>query len=127
MENDPSALRDGIPSAWTEEPDGSAVGYMCLTDWEFEIGNASGGNRVYPSIEDIKRSRKCVAGCGIMEVRVTGIRVVEPAHEEEGEEGWAAWLARSAETTGSVPEGDGGPVAKPCAQLPAELDPADGA
>jgi hypothetical protein len=78
-----SALRDGIPSAWSDEPDGSVVGYMCLTDWEFEIGNAAGGTRIHGSITDLERSRKCVAGCGIMEVRVVGLRVVRPCSEED--------------------------------------------
>ena len=59
------------------EQDGSVRGFMCRVDWECEIGGAMGGNKVYPSVEDLKRNRECVAWCGIVEVRVSLVRVVE--------------------------------------------------
>lgn len=73
---------DNLPGAWTQEADGSAVGYMCLTDWEYEIGNASGGNAIYPSIEDLLERRKCAEACGIIMVRVSAIEVIRPARED---------------------------------------------
>ena len=69
--------REEHPSAMMGGEDGSVVGYMCLTDWEYEIGSASGGALVHPSIDDLKRKRKCATSCGIIEVRVTASRVVQ--------------------------------------------------
>lgn len=65
---------------WREEPDDPfVIGYMCLTDFECEIGGACGGNVVYPSIEDLRENRRCVDGCGIAEVKVVGVRVIQEA------------------------------------------------
>jgi hypothetical protein len=50
--------------------------YMDLVDWECELGCASGGNRVYPSIEDLKEHNRCWQGCGIVKVRVQFLEVV---------------------------------------------------
>jgi hypothetical protein len=50
--------------------DGSVTGYMCAIDWECELGAASDGNRVYPSVEALKHGHKCWEDCGIVEVRV---------------------------------------------------------
>ncbi|MES3028511.1 MAG: hypothetical protein V4820_11735 [Pseudomonadota bacterium] len=52
-------------------------GFMCKTDWDHEIGYASDGNKVYPSEAAIRRERKCLPECGIVEVEVTIIRVVQ--------------------------------------------------
>lgn len=57
--------------------DGSVAGYMCSVDWECELGAASGGNRVFPSVEDLKRNHKCWEGCGIVEVKVFFSRRME--------------------------------------------------
>ena len=61
---------------WCEE-DGSVIGYMCKVDYELELGAASGGNVVYPSINDLKERRKCVEGCGIVKVAVSLVEVVQ--------------------------------------------------
>ncbi|MDP5216742.1 hypothetical protein Q5Y75_05885 [Ruegeria sp. 2205SS24-7] len=55
----------------------TVTGYMCATDWEFELGEAAGGNIVYASVADAKEHRKCLDGCGIVEVKVTFSRVIE--------------------------------------------------
>ena len=52
-------------------------GYMCMTDFECELGMACGGNVVYPSVEDIKRNRKCVESCGIVKVAVICTEIVQ--------------------------------------------------
>lgn len=57
------------------------IGYMCKTDFDYELGNASGGNRVFPSIEDAKEYLKCWHGCGIVSVSVTLVEVIEPENE----------------------------------------------
>lgn len=54
----------------------SVIGYMCRVDAEHELGEASGGNAVYPSVEDLKRSRACWSECGIVEVEITVTNVI---------------------------------------------------
>lgn len=69
-----------IASTWADE-DGSVTGYMCLIDWEYEIGGASDGNRVYPSVETLKEHHQCADECGIVEVRVSFSRLIAPGKE----------------------------------------------
>lgn len=72
----PSNIFDG------QEP---VRGYMCLTDFECELGAACGGNTVYPSLSDCLAHRRCVVGCGIVEVEVRAKKVIlTPARDEEG-------------------------------------------
>lgn len=60
-----------------ESPEDTFVtGYMCMTDFECEIGAASSGNVVYPCVETLRKARPCVDGCGIVEVEVRFRRVV---------------------------------------------------
>lgn len=67
-----------IVNAVNAEEDGKVIGYMCLIDFEWEIGAASGGSKVYPSVEDLKADHTCWAGCGIVEVRVAFHSVIVP-------------------------------------------------
>lgn len=46
------------------------IGYMCRTDYEYELGEAVGGCEVYPTIEDLKNHRKCWSDCGIVKVEI---------------------------------------------------------
>ena len=48
----------------------SRVGYMCKTDFTWELGAALDGNTVYPSVEDLKKNRKCWEECGIVKVKI---------------------------------------------------------
>ena len=59
-----------------EEKGGPVIGYMCATDWECELGLASGGNTIFPSKEDAINRLKCAEGCGIVEVEVRFRRLV---------------------------------------------------
>lgn len=52
------------------------IGYMCKTDFDDELPNSE--TYVYPSIEELKEKRPCVAECGIVEVEVKLRRVVQP-------------------------------------------------
>ena len=52
-------------------------GFMCRIDFECELGRASGGNRVFPSVEDLFKDHDCAHACGIVEVEVRLVRVVE--------------------------------------------------
>lgn len=63
-----------------EDPDRTVVyGYMCNTDWEYELGMASDGNRVFPSIEDLREHYNCVDSCGIVKVAIVAIeQITEP-------------------------------------------------
>lgn len=64
------------------EPDGSVVGYMCRTDWECELGMASGGNVIFPSVDNIKKHLRCASSCGIVEVEVRFRRIVEAGTDD---------------------------------------------
>ena len=46
------------------------IGYMCKTDFDHELGQAAGGTVIYPSINDLKRSRRCADECGIVKVEI---------------------------------------------------------
>lgn len=56
-------------------------GYMCATDFDFELGvNMTGPDtypKIYPSLEEIKRHRKCVEECGIVKVKIEFMETVE--------------------------------------------------
>lgn len=52
-------------------------GYMCKIDFDHELGEALGGNVIYPSIEDLKKHHPYKT-CGIVEVEITLTTVVEP-------------------------------------------------
>jgi hypothetical protein len=73
-----------VKSIWAEE-DGSVIGYMCYIDWECELGGASGGNRVYPTIENLKANHTCWEECGIVEVRVSWSKTILPLRFSEEE------------------------------------------
>ena len=53
------------------------IGYMDLVDFEFELGAAQGGNRIYPSVEELTSGKKCISQCGIVEVKVEAVRIVK--------------------------------------------------
>ena len=52
------------------------TGFMCMIDFECELYNASGGSKVYSSIEDLKANHDCWESCGIVEVRVEYVRTI---------------------------------------------------
>ena len=57
-------------------------GYMCKTDWDYEIGEAAGGTEIYASVEDLKNHRECVTSCGIVKVKVEFIEVTQPENRK---------------------------------------------
>jgi hypothetical protein len=59
------------------------IGYMCLIEYEYEVGAASGGSMVYPSVDDLKKNHLCVDSCGVVEVEVRARRIVQEPKEEE--------------------------------------------
>lgn len=52
-------------------------GFMCAIDWAHELGEALGGNRVYPSAKDLKENHAMSPECGIVEVEVRFVRTVK--------------------------------------------------
>ncbi len=78
MDKYPTAHRPEDFVQAMHDEDLGVTGYMCLTDFECELGGASGGNRVYPSIENLKEYKPCAMECGIVEVRVYGVRIASP-------------------------------------------------
>lgn len=50
--------------------DDFSEGYMCKTDFDYELGNASGGNVIYPSLADLQKHKRCWKSCGVVRVSV---------------------------------------------------------
>lgn len=71
-----------LPTASYAETTGEVIGYMCMIDWEHEIGASADGNRVFPSVEALKARHTCADECGIVEVEVRIKRVVQEARED---------------------------------------------
>lgn len=45
-------------------------GYMCKIDFDHELGEASGGSKVYASVADLRKEHDCVDTCGIVRVHI---------------------------------------------------------
>lgn len=76
------------PTSMSEDESGVTIGYMDLTDFECELGAASGGNLIYSSPEEVLTYRKCASVCGVVEVEIRFRRiVVEPQEEFENDAG----------------------------------------
>lgn len=52
--------------------------FMCKTDFDYEIGFASGGNRVFASLEDLQDNKPCWKTCGVVKVGVLFIEEIIP-------------------------------------------------
>ena len=44
--------------------------YLCSVDFDHEIGEASGGNTVYPSLDNLKELVPCWESCGVIKAIV---------------------------------------------------------
>jgi len=53
------------------------VYYMCKTDYDFELPNCE--TFVYPDIKELREKRSCVEDCGIVEVEIRIVRIVQPS------------------------------------------------
>ncbi len=51
-------------------------GYMCLVDFQYELGEAD-MNTIYSSIESLRKNRNCVSQCGIAKVKVQLEEIVQ--------------------------------------------------
>jgi hypothetical protein len=50
---------------------------MCKVDFECELEEDNKGTKIYPSVESLKKDRKCVEQCGIVKVKVELVEVVQ--------------------------------------------------
>lgn len=57
--------------------------YVCGVDWQCEIGEASDGNKIYPSPQNLKKYGHGNSGCGIVECTISFNRWVEKQDYEE--------------------------------------------
>ena len=55
------------------------------TDWRYEVGHASDGNHVYPSVKDLQMHSKCWDECGIVRCKLV---FVETVVEEMSNKDW---------------------------------------
>lgn len=53
------------------------TGFMCKVDWDHELGEALGGNTIYPSQADLIANKKCTDECGIVEVEIRLKKVIQ--------------------------------------------------
>lgn len=54
----------------------SRIGYMCATDFDFEVGEAPGGIQIYRSKEDALAHRSCIRSCGLVKVKIMLEKVI---------------------------------------------------
>lgn len=53
------------------------TGFMCGVDFNYELGQALGGNTIYPTEADLIANKGCTDECGIVEVEVRLKRVIK--------------------------------------------------
>lgn len=58
-------------------------GYMCKTDFDFELGIVDGGVLIYNSIEDLVRCRSCVNPDNICEVEVVEDEIIDNGYNND--------------------------------------------
>lgn len=58
----------GVPNCTTSQ---IRTGYMCKVNFDFELGQSSGGSVIYGSLEELKEKHTCFEECGIVEVEIT--------------------------------------------------------
>ena len=57
-------------------------GFICPTDFYHELGEASGGVIIYPSVKDMLRLSGCAESCGIFKVEVSYVDTALEGKEE---------------------------------------------
>lgn len=83
------SIRPDIPQGMSEDgpmwgdDKGVVIAYMDKVDWDYEVGGAAGGNKVYPSIDDLEICKPCVASCGMVEVELKLRRVIKESDFSE--------------------------------------------
>lgn len=57
------------------------TGFMCMVDFDWHLGEDMKPARVYSTEADLRRERSCVEQCGIVEVEIRRVRVVQDERE----------------------------------------------
>jgi len=65
------------------DEDGVITVYMDKVDFDYEVGAALGGNKVFPSIKDLEKNKPCTKECGIVEVEIRLKRVIRESDFSE--------------------------------------------
>lgn len=68
--------------------------YADATDFYYEMGAALGGNRVFPSVEDLLEHETCAKHCGVVKVKISLIEdVIKCNHSGDGKtiQEWKEW------------------------------------
>jgi len=52
------------------------VGYMCETDFRFELGSSKNASQIFGSLESLKKHKSCWKSCGIIEVEITKKKII---------------------------------------------------
>jgi len=55
----------------------TVIGYMDKVDFDHELGEAIDGNKVFPSVEALRKYKPCCRSCGIVEVEVRLKEVIQ--------------------------------------------------
>jgi len=53
------------------------VGYMDKVDFDYELGEAIDGNKIFPSVEALTKHKPCTRSCGIVKVEVRLKEVIQ--------------------------------------------------
>jgi hypothetical protein len=69
------AMTKIIPADEADEH-GVITGYILLVEWQYHLGGTPGGNRIYSSVEDLKRNEEVWEEWGIAKVEVRAVEVV---------------------------------------------------
>lgn len=72
-------------------------GFMCQVDFVHELGEASGGNTIYPTEDQAKKYSPCVTECGLVEVEVKVVREVLPENDRGDRRGVDPWDEKAQE------------------------------
>lgn len=72
-------VKQDMPCEDCEEDEamGLIIGYMDKVDFDEELGRALDGNRIFPSIEALRKGRPCCTQCGIVEVEIRLSRIIQ--------------------------------------------------
>lgn len=68
-----------VPMPEVVNPRAPVTMFMCLTDYEHEMGFSSDASKLFASEKSLRRHNKCADSCGIVEVEVTFSRLIAPA------------------------------------------------
>ena len=51
-------------------------GYMCMIDFDYELGHAMVGSIIYPTMEDLRRAHPMIDDCGAVKVKIELEKVI---------------------------------------------------